>query len=212
MADANDKRTDGAPPTHIHIEKGKPVNWLAWLALLLGILALIWALTRHRDVATTTETVTTTAAAPVTAAPVGAAGAPVAATTTASVGTLGAYLAGKDAAPRTFAFDTMHFATSSSELTAADRATVEDVAGVLGKYPSTNVKIVGYADARGNAAANVKLGLDRANAVKAALVAKGVADGRIATGSGGDADPVDTNATSNGQAENRRTELVVVNR
>ena len=211
MADANDKRTDGAPPTHIHIEKGKPVNWLAWLALLLGILALIWALTRHRDVATTTETVTTTAA-PVTAAPVGAAGAPVAATTTASVGTLGAYLAGKDAAPRTFAFDTMHFATASSELTAADRTTVEDVALVLGKYSSTNVKIVGYADARGNAAANVKLGLDRANSVKAALVAKGVADGRIATGSGGDADPVDTNATSNGQAENRRTELVVVNR
>jgi len=212
MADANDKRTDGAPPTHIHIEKGKPVNWLAWAALALGLLALLWALTRHRDVATTTETVTTTAAAPIAAAPVSATGAPVAATTTASVGTLGAYLAGNDAAPRTFEFDTMHFATASSELTAADRTTVEDVAGVLGKYPSTNVQIVGYADARGNAAANQKLGLDRANAVKAALVGKGITDARIATGSGGEADPVDSNATTGGQAENRRTELVVVNR
>ena len=208
MADANDKRTDGAPPTHIHIEKGKPVNWLAWLALLLGILALIWALTRHRDVATTTETTTTSAPAAVAAA----AGTTVAATTTASVGTLGTYLAGKDAAPRTFAFDTMHFATSSSELTPADKTTVEEVASVLAKYPTTNVKIVGYADARGNAAANAKLGLDRANSVKAALTAKGIADARIATGSGGDADPVDTNATANGQAENRRTELVVINR
>ena len=208
MADANDKRTDGAPPTHIHIEKGKPVNWLAWLALLLGILALIWALTRRHDVATTTETTTTSAAAPVAAA----AGTAVAATTTASVGTLGTYLAGKDAAPRTFAFDTMHFATSSSELTPADKTTVEDVAGVLAKYTTTNVKIVGYADSRGHPAANAKLGLDRANSVKAALTAKGIADARIATGSGGDADPVDTNATTNGQAENRRTELVVVNR
>ncbi|MGI4880990.1 MAG: OmpA family protein [Janthinobacterium lividum] len=207
MADANDKRTDGAPPTHIHIEKGKPVNWLAWIALLLGILALIWALTRHRDVATTTEATTTTAVAPVADA-----GTAVAATTTASVGTLGAYLAGKDAAPRTFAFDTMHFATASSELTAPDKTTVEDVASVLAKYPATNVKIVGYADARGDAAANEKLGLDRANSVKAALVTKGVADGRIATGSGGDASPVDSNATANGQAENRRTELVVVSR
>lgn len=206
MADER-KNTDGAPPTHVHIEKGKPVNWLAWIALALGLLALLWALTRHRDVATTTETVTTTAAAPVAAA-----GAPVAATTTASVGTLGAYLAGGEAAPRTFAFDTMHFATASSELTAADKTTVEDVAGVLGKYPKTNVKIVGYADARGNAAANAKLGLDRSNSVKAALTAKGVDGSRIATGSGGDADPVDTNATANGQAENRRTELVVVNR
>ena len=210
MADTdNSKNTEGAPPTHIHIEKDKSVNWLAWLALALGLLALIWALTRHRDVTTTTENVTTTAAPAV--APV-AAGTPVAATTTASVGTLGAFLAGTDAAPRTFTFDTMHFATASSALTATDKTTVEDVATVLAKYPTTNVKIVGYADARGNAAANVKLGLDRANSVKAALVAKGVADGRIATGSGGDADPVDTNATSNGQAENRRTELVVVNR
>ena len=210
MADTdNSKNTEGAPPTHIHIEKDKSVNWLAWLALALGLLALIWALTRHRDVTTTTENVTTTAAPAV--APV-AAGTPVAATTTASVGTLGAFLAGTDAAPRTFTFDTMHFATASSALTATDKTTVEDVATVLAKYPTTNVKIVGYADARGNAAANVKLGLDRANSVKAALVAKGVADGRIAIGSGGDADPVDTNATSNGQAENRRTELVVVNR
>lgn len=82
---------------------------------------------------------------------------------------------------------------------------------MLGNYPTTNVKVIGYAGARGNAAAKVKLGLDRANAVKAALVGKGVDGGRIATGSGGDAEPVDTSATAIGHAENRRTELVVVN-
>ncbi|QYE37149.1 OmpA family protein (plasmid) [Polymorphobacter sp. PAMC 29334] len=206
MADDREM-TEGAPPSHIHIEKGKPVNWLAWLALALGVLALIWALTRHKEAATTTETVSNTAAAPIAAT-----GSTVAATTTASVGALGAYLAGSEAAPRTFAFDTMHFATASSELTAADKTTVEDVAGVLGKYPTTNVKIVGYADARGNAADNAKLGIDRASSVKVALTAKGVDGSRIATGSGGDADPVDTNTTASGQAENRRTELVVVNR
>ncbi len=211
MADTtNPKRTEGAGPTHVHIEKRKSVNWLAWIAIALGLLALLFALSRcgrNKEVASTTETVTTT-----TAAPVATSGTTVAATTTASVGTLGAYLAGNEAAPRTFEFDTMHFASASSELTASDKTTVDDVASVLGKYPTTKVKIVGYADARGNSAANGKLGRDRANAVKAALTAKGVVAGRIATGSGGDADPVDTNATSNGQAENRRTELVVVNR
>ncbi|WP_255602526.1 OmpA family protein [Glacieibacterium megasporae] len=213
---ANDRNnTDGAPPSHVHIEKGKSVNWLAWMALGLGLLALLWALTRHRDTPISTETVSTTTTSPVAA--VGSTVDPtpsstVGATTTASVSTLGAYLAGNEAAPRTFAFDTMHFATSSSELTAPDRSTVDDVAGVLGKYQQTNIKIVGYADARGAADANQKLGLDRANAVKAALVGKGIAAGRIGTGSGGAADPVNTNATSSGQAENRRTELVVVNR
>jgi outer membrane protein OmpA-like peptidoglycan-associated protein len=48
--------------------------------------------------------------------------------------------------------------------------------------------------------------------VKAALVAEGIAASRLETASGGETNPVDTNATSSGQAENRRTELVVLQR
>jgi outer membrane protein OmpA-like peptidoglycan-associated protein len=48
--------------------------------------------------------------------------------------------------------------------------------------------------------------------VKAALVGKGVDGGRIETVSGGETDPVDTNATAGGRFENRRTELVVTAR
>ena len=71
------------------------------------------------------------------------------------------------------------------------------------------MKIIGYTDARGSAPGNSTLGQQRADAVTAALIAKGVDKGRITSVSGGESNPTQTNATAQGQFENRRTELVV---
>ena len=207
MAENDGRRTDGAPPSHIHIEK-KSTNWLAWLLLALGLLALLFALSRcgHRDAVETTTTTTNTSSV--------VAETPTAAKSAAIAGTsgLGAYLAGSQPTPQTFTFDKLNFDTAKSEIRAADRADVDQVADVLKKYPRANIRIAGYADTRGNEASNVALGKARADSVKAALVAKGIDGGRIETATGGDKDPVDTNATANGRAENRRTELVVTQR
>jgi outer membrane protein OmpA-like peptidoglycan-associated protein len=213
MADPNDHRTDGAPPSHVHIgPEHKKTNWLAWLALLAGILALLFALSRcDRDtapvvtpVANTTEAadagvVATTPNAPAADALAGTAG-------------LGTFLAGTEAAPRTFVFEKLNFDTAKSEVRAADAAEVNEVAGVLKQYGNARIRIAGYADARGNEPANMALGKARADAIKAALVAQGVDGARIETVSGGENDPVDTNATAEGRFENRRTELVVTSR
>lgn len=210
-----DNRPDGGP-THIHIEKNKKTNWLPWLLLGLGLLALLLALSRCDDdddratvVPTATETATTTSN---TAGVVGTTPNAAAAGALAGTSQLGTYLAGTEAAPRTFAFEKLNFDTAKSELRAADAAEVNEVASALKTYPNARIRIAGYADARGNSADNMALGKARADSIKAALVAQGIDAARIETVSGGENDPVDTNATAGGRFENRRTELVVTAR
>lgn len=204
------RTTEGAPPTHIHVEKDKSVNWLPWLLLALGVLALLWFLLKPKHEVTVT---TATETAATSTAPVAAPAAPsVAATATNVIGGLGDYLKGSEPAPRTFEFDKLHFDTAKSDIRGEDEGVLKDVATTLKQYGNVKVRIEGYADARGDAAANQQLGQARAEAVKAALVKSGIDAGRVEAVSGGASNPADTNATAQGQAENRRTELVVTSR
>jgi outer membrane protein OmpA-like peptidoglycan-associated protein len=213
MVDPEDRRTDGAPPNHIHIEKNKKTNWLAWILLALGLLALLFALSRcgRDDEAAVAPVPSPTASATsdgVVAATADAGQSTVLATTAG----LGAYLAGNEAVPRSFTFEKLNFDTAKSDIRSEDADEVATVAATLKQYPNTKVRVDGYADARGAEPANVALGKARADSVKAALVAQGIDANRIETGSGGEADPVGSNATTPGQAENRRTEIVVTQR
>lgn len=212
MPGPNEPHRDGAP-SHIHLEKKKGTNWLAWLALALGILALLFALSRcnRRE-----DAVVAPAPSPTATADTGGvvATTPTAGQSAAVAGTagLGTYLAGTDAAPRTFQFEKLNFDSAKSVVRPADMAEVDQVAATLKQYSNARIRIAGYADARGSEPANMALGKARADAIKAALTAKGIDAGRIETVSGGETDPVDTNATATGRFENRRTELVVTAR
>ncbi|HEY0251534.1 MAG TPA: OmpA family protein [Kofleriaceae bacterium] len=119
------------------------------------------------------------------------------------------YLASSAAVPRTFVFDRLNFGTGSAELPADAQMTVDALAQILKAYPAAKITLDGYADARGSAGGNADLGAKRAQAVATALTTRGIDAGRIATATGGETNPVDTNATAQGRAENRRTELVV---
>ena len=225
MANNDDHRP--GEPSHVHLgpRHEKKSNWLPWLLLALGLLALLFALSRcGRDEAavapvvtneteTVTNTTTTTAAVPAGTGNLNLPGGRVLAVTPGGVNEqVGGFLAGTDAAPRTFQFDRLNFDTSRSEIRAQDQEDLNQMAEILQAYPNARIRVVGYADARGSDPANQQLGLARAGAVKAALSAKGVAADRVETASGGEQDPVDTNATAQGQAENRRTEVVIVAR
>lgn len=195
------------PVTNRSVDGATPRGnfYLPWI---VGLIGLILLLLLFRSCVAHKETATVAAAPAGTAVVAQTSGA----TESTALTGLGGYLAGTGTTPRTFTFDKLHFDTSRSDVRPGDLAEVNDVAGVLKRYGQAKVKIAGYADARGPDPVNVKLGQDRADAVKAALVKASIDGGRIEAVSGGSGDPVDTNATTRGQQENRRTELVVVSR
>ena len=212
---ADPKNTRGAPPREVHIEKKKP-NWIAWILLALGILAALLALSRcgrHETLAVAPTPEAQPATPPVAVQQVTLPGGQVVDLQPATLNyDLQAFLASSAPAPRTFTFDKLNFDTGKADIRADDQPTISALSQILAAYPKAAVRLVGYADARGTGAANDKLGADRAAAVAKALTDSGIDAKRISTASGGDSNPVASNATAGGQFENRRTELVVTSK
>lgn len=84
---------------------------------------------------------------------------------------------------------------------------------LVGTIKGINLEVViavGHTDSTGPAAYNQKLSVRRAEAVKAYLVSKGIEQNRVYTEGKGEAQPVASNATRQGRAQNRRVEIEVV--
>lgn len=109
-----------------------------------------------------------------------------------------------------FSFNDLTFETGSATMTADSRVEVDNVAAILKAYPAVKISVDGYTDNTGDAAKNVLLSQARAEAVKARLMVEGIGPDRITTKGWGSANPVATNDTPEGRAQNRRIELSVV--
>jgi OmpA-OmpF porin, OOP family len=84
---------------------------------------------------------------------------------------------------------------------------------LVGKVKDINLEViiaVGHTDSVGADAYNQKLSVNRAEAVKAYLVSKGIEKNRVYTEGKGEKQPVADNKTSEGRAKNRRVEIEVV--
>ncbi len=112
---------------------------------------------------------------------------------------------------QTIVLRAIDFQFNSVHLTAPAQRTLDDVATGLMKQPELVVEIQGYADSRGSANYNQHLSQLRADAVKGYLVSKGVNEAALTARGFGEANPIASNATAEGRAQNRRVAFVVTN-
>ncbi len=102
----------------------------------------------------------------------------------------------------------LRFESDQSTIPAGAKPLLDDIATTLKNFPEWHLRIVGHTDATGDPQPNEALSLERANAIKAALVELGIDAERLATAGAGENRPVAANNTPEGRALNRRVELI----
>jgi outer membrane protein OmpA-like peptidoglycan-associated protein len=101
------------------------------------------------------------------------------------------------------------FDTGRAELKAGAFRTVDRLATFMRDHPERSLDVEGYTDSVGSDALNMTLSQRRADAVRAALLERGVDGARITTSGLGKASPVASNDTAEGRQRNRRVEIVI---
>lgn len=100
------------------------------------------------------------------------------------------------------------FAINSADLSESGKASVDKVAALMRAHPERSVVVEGHTDTQGRAAANQRLSERRAESVKQALIAAGVAADRIVARGYGHRYPVASNNDEAGRQLNRRVEFL----
>jgi outer membrane protein OmpA-like peptidoglycan-associated protein len=101
------------------------------------------------------------------------------------------------------------FDTGKADLNSGASRKLDQLAEFLTEHPDRRVQIDGFTDSIGSDAYNVELSQRRADAVKAALLTRGIDPSRIGTEGYGKAFPVANNTDSGGRQLNRRVEVVI---
>jgi len=103
------------------------------------------------------------------------------------------------------------FETAKSALLSSAREKLNQVSDALAQDREATVMIEGHTDSQGNEDTNQKLSQARAESVRDYLVQRGVAADRIRAEGKGKSQPIASNKTAEGRADNRRVEIVVNN-
>lgn len=103
----------------------------------------------------------------------------------------------------------LNFAIEIHELSVEQKLLLDTLAELLQERPDYHIKVCGHASSTGPEAGNMQLSIERAQGVADYLVAAGVAADRMSVKGFGQNQPIASNATSEGQAKNRRVEFVL---
>ena len=101
------------------------------------------------------------------------------------------------------------FAVDSSTVRPDLRNDLLILADSLNTYPDTTVTVVGHTDNTGSAEYNQGLSERRANSVASVLINAGVSGGRLIAIGAGEDQPIATNQTAEGRAQNRRVDITI---
>lgn len=101
------------------------------------------------------------------------------------------------------------FATDSASLNVNLQSDLFVLAENLNKYPNSIVTVTGHTDNTGPAAYNQDLSERRAQAVASVLRSGGVSGSRLRIIGAGENQPIATNATASGRAQNRRVDITI---
>jgi outer membrane protein OmpA-like peptidoglycan-associated protein/uncharacterized protein YidB (DUF937 family) len=180
---------------------GAGLGWLKWLIPLAILLLLGFCMLTRTTPPPVSSTAQTAATATRNAA-------------TDAMSALRGLVPGKytaDELVRALNAMTIHFDTGAANISADSLDILGVAANALKSAPAgTRVEVGGHTDNTGDAAANLKLSEDRANAVRTKLVNLGVPPDMLTAKGYGDTKPVADNSTENGRAKNRRMEFTVV--
>ncbi len=105
--------------------------------------------------------------------------------------------------------DAVRFDVNKSTLTQQAKTNLDKLIPVFKEYSETNIDIFGYTDSSGKPDYNLTLSKNRAEAVKAYLISKGLVGERLKTTGLGIADPIASNETVEGKSQNRRVEFAI---
>jgi outer membrane protein OmpA-like peptidoglycan-associated protein len=111
--------------------------------------------------------------------------------------------------PRSLERFNLYFQLESDELTEESRALLPQVVRAVGDRAAPDVTVIGHTDTTGTAPANYELGLKRATAVRALLVAAGLDQSVVEMASHGEADPLIPTPDDTAEPRNRRVEITV---
>ena len=109
----------------------------------------------------------------------------------------------------TISLDPIYFEQSLAEVKAESMPQLERLREVLTRNPNVYVRIEGHTDNQGSRASLEKLSRERAESIKAFLVANGVEGRRVQAAGFGPNKPVTDNETLEGRETNRRVEVVI---
>ena len=108
-------------------------------------------------------------------------------------------------APENITFDTNSYVVKPQF-----RKTLDSVATVLNTYPDSTIVVSGHTDTTGTDAINNPLSVNRASSVASYLESQGISVSRITSRGYGSKQPIASNATEAGRAQNRRVEIAII--